>query len=488
MPPGRPGTLTPEQEIKLRELWALTLKTFGVYEAPSGDSAADATEPPSREDTATPTPSEVSDASGKKDKKRSRLNVFKKKDKTDKNTVESEPASAATSTADISQLSIADEDDKHGQTKDFKTALANSAPEDLRKTFWSMVKHDHPDALLLRFLRARKWDVEKALVMMISTMHWRQEEQHVDDDIIKNGELFALEQSKSSDPKTKKDGEDFLAQMRMGKSFLHGLDKEGRPMCVVRVRLHKGGEQQESSLERFTVYTIETARMVLRPPIDTATIVFDMTSFSMANMDYTPVKFMIKCFEANYPESLGTVLVYKAPWIFNAIWSVIRGWLDPVVAGKVHFVKNPDELEAFVPKSQILAELGGAEQFEYTYVEPVEGENDTMKDTATRDRIQAERDSIVKRYERSVLGWIHGGKTEKEELERAMQERAEVAEELRANYWTLDPYVRARTLYDRIGMIQPGGKLDFYPKAEAAPTASTEAAPAKQETSEADLD
>ena len=41
-----------------------------------------------------------------------------------------------------------------------------------------------------------------------------------------------------------------------------------------------------------------------------------MTDFSMANMDYTPVKFMIKCFEANYPESLGTVLVYKAPWVF----------------------------------------------------------------------------------------------------------------------------------------------------------------------------
>lgn len=33
--------------------------------------------------------------------------------------------------------------------------------------------------------------------------------------------------------------------------------------------------------------------------------------------DYAPVKFMIKCFEANYPESLGVVLVHKAPWIFQ---------------------------------------------------------------------------------------------------------------------------------------------------------------------------
>ena len=42
-----------------------------------------------------------------------------------------------------------------------------------------------------------------------------------------------------------------------------------------------------------------------------------MTGFSMANMDYGPVKFMIKCFEANYPESLGVVLVHKSPWIFQ---------------------------------------------------------------------------------------------------------------------------------------------------------------------------
>lgn len=44
-----------------------------------------------------------------------------------------------------------------------------------------------------------------------------------------------------------------------------------------------------------------------------------MTGFSMANMDYTPVKFMIKCFEANYPESLGAVLVHNSPWLFQGL-------------------------------------------------------------------------------------------------------------------------------------------------------------------------
>lgn len=30
-----------------------------------------------------------------------------------------------------------------------------------------------------------------------------------------------------------------------------------------------------------------------------------------------PVKFIIKCFEANYPECLGNILIHKAPWIFS---------------------------------------------------------------------------------------------------------------------------------------------------------------------------
>lgn len=202
-----------------------------------------------------------------------------------------------------------------------------------------------------------------------------------------------------------------------------------------------------------------------------------MTDFSMANMDYAPVKFMIKCFEANYPESLGTVLVYKAPWIFNAVWNIIRGWLDPVVAGKVHFVKTIDDLQKFVPSSQIPTELGGAEKWVYEYPEPVEGENVKMADQEVKGKLLEARSELVERYQKSVLEWVvegDGGKS----LDERRRERDEAAELLRANYWLLDPYVRAKTLYDRVGTIGEGGKVDFYPKAvpvSAAPVQATSA-------------
>jgi hypothetical protein len=267
-PAGRPGTLTPEEDKKLRELWGIVMKVFGVEAGSEAVNGAD--------EAASTTTSETA-ADGKKDKKKSRLNVFKR-NKGEKGADDKASTALTGSTpSDISRLSISADDDKFGQTAEFKAAIANIPPEELRRTFWMMVKHDHPDALLLRFLRARKWDVERALVMMISTMQWRLNEMHVDDDIMKNGELGAS-QTTSADAKTKKNAEDFLTQLRMGKSYLHGLDIEGRPMCFVRARLHKAGELTEESLERFTVYTIETARMLLRPPIDTAVSLFSSTN------------------------------------------------------------------------------------------------------------------------------------------------------------------------------------------------------------------
>lgn len=186
-----------------------------------------------------------------------------------------------------------------------------------------------------------------------------------------------------------------------------------------------------------------------------------MTHFTMANMDYTPVKFMIKVFEANYPESLGTVLVHKAPWLFQGIWKIIKGWLDPVVAAKVHFTSNVEDLEAFIPRKQIIKELGGDENWEYKFIEPIDGEDAMMNDHETKQKLQDERNGDVLDYQNKTFDWINSGAGEAGQ--KIKDQRDETARKLHDNYWRLDPYVRARTLYDRVGMIEKGGKINFYP-------------------------
>lgn len=162
---------------------------------------------------------------------------------------------------------------------------------------------------------------------------------------------------------------------------------------------------------------------------------------------------------------------------------MIKGWLDPVVAGKVHFTNNMKELEEIIPSNRIPKELDGEEDWEYKFVEPIPGENDKMKDTATRDRILAEREQQYRDFEDATIRWIENHDGEKGKEIKA--EREALAAKLNKGYWVLDPYVRARSLYDRTGVIQSGGKVDFYPLVKAPDVA---AAPAAYDHSADDVD
>jgi hypothetical protein len=459
-PTGHVGNLTAEQEVKLREFWAVLLKVLGVdvKDAPERkllrpvESDSDSSSPP------------AATADAKKTKKR--MGIFSRKNNSNSNgsgTSESESVTSGNGLAESTgSLKISDLDDKYGQTKEFHGILANTSPEELRIAFWSMVKHDHPDMLVLRFLRARKWDVGHALVMLISTIRWRSKEMHLDDKIMPNGDQVP----QTDDDEEVKTAEGFSKLLHLGESFVHGRDKSGRPICYIRVKMHKIGAHSEASLERFTVYLIETTRFLIQYPVETAAIVFDMSDFSLANMDYTPLKFMIKCFEANYPESLGVVLIHKAPWIFSGIWSIIKGWLDPVVASKVHFTKTHEDLEEHIARNQIPKELGGDDDFEYKYAEPVANENEKLKDTASRDALLIERVHKATEFQSATISWIAtAGADDNGENSKIMKARDGIATALRDNYWQLDPYIRARSMYDRLGMLPPQPST-------AAPTSS----------------
>lgn len=143
-------------------------------------------------------------------------------------------------------------------------------------------------------------------------------------------------------------------------------------------------------------------------------------------------------------------------------------------------------MEDFVPRNHILKELGGNENWSYQYVEPVTGENDIMKDTATRDKLLAERAKIVKEFEGATLAWIE--RSTDADATAIKEKRHKLAFTLRDDYWKVDPYLRAKTLYDRLGMIQPGGKIIFYPEAVAATTGPAINGVHKAETSIEDID
>jgi hypothetical protein len=112
--------------------------------------------------------------------------------------------------------------DKYNESAEFVSAMEMYSSEDLRKAFWILTGADDPDILLLRFLRARKWDVEKAINMLISALKWRL--QFGVDEIIKGGELGMEKYFAERGVKG------LRVQFTSGKSFIGGTDNEGRPI------------------------------------------------------------------------------------------------------------------------------------------------------------------------------------------------------------------------------------------------------------------
>lgn len=114
-----------------------------------------------------------------------------------------------------------------------------------------------------------------------------------------------------------------------------------------------------------------------------------------------------------------------------------------------------------------MKELEGDEDWEYKYVEVPENENPKMADKETRDTLVAERQKLAKEIQDVTVEWISTSFKKKTDAASAAKEkRNSLIEQLRAQYWVLDPYVRARSLYDRLNIVQGGGKINFYPGLE----------------------
>ncbi|GIK03807.1 hypothetical protein Aspvir_007881 [Aspergillus viridinutans] len=345
-------------------------------------------------------------------------------------------------------------------------SLTYLSPDDVRWGILTASKHEFPDRWLLRYLRFCKWNVSKAFILILNALQWRIKDMHVDDRLLPEGELRALHQSQApSNAAEAQLSSGFLRQLRMGKCYVHGVDRIGRPLCVIRVRLHRPEHQSEEVMNRYITHIMESVRLLIAPPVETATVIFDMTGFSLANMEYAPVKFIIRCFELYYPESLGVCLIHNAPRIFAGIWKIIKGWIDPDMVTKIHFTKSVEDLAQFIHPSRIVSELGGDEDWEYEYTEPEMDENDLMEDDEGRNALLTERQHISETFLSLTSQWIEATRLDSpDEAAIVQSRRLKLMEQLRVNYWKLDPFVRARNFLDRTGVIREGGRIRHYPE------------------------
>ncbi|KAI8810714.1 CRAL-TRIO domain-containing protein [Cladochytrium replicatum] len=300
--------------------------------------------------------------------------------------------------------------------------------------FWVTLGIEHPDTLISRFLRARKWDVEKAVEMIKHSIKWRKDYGTLE--IIREGEACL-------------DKEEIVS----GKVYFNDVDQLGRPVASIHVRMHNKYKVSLELTKRLTVILLETGRQLIRPPVIAATLIFDMTHFGLVNMDYNFINFLVSTLEAHYPESLGAALILNAPWIFNGCWTIIRPWLDPVVASKVHFIQSKD-LDQHIKKENInkaLDEKNFTSDYVFTYAEP------TADDIAWEKKIKGDKDAQDKAREEYKAAWTEFNAVNREWYsvtdESAAGDvetrRETAARKLREKLAVLDIYLRGRTTYHR---------------------------------------
>lgn len=196
--------------------------------------------------------------------------------------------------------------------------------------------------------------------------------------------------------------------------------------------------------------------------------------------------------------------------------------LKEEIREKIDFTNSFADLSAHIEPTTIPEELGGPVPFKYVYAEPVAGENAAMADTAARDAVLATREALARDWEAATLEWLrvtsssapaptngddasaataaeasevpaaaaaaapeaaaaavpavvvpetanatgssndNDDNDDEDAIKTLQARRRAIAARLRANYWDLDPYVRARSMWDRLGYLRSDGTLDYF--------------------------
>ena len=307
-----------------------------------------------------------------------------------------------------------------------KISVENVLDSNDGKELFLAFGEDNPDVILLRWLRARKWNLNNSLDLFFDTLKWRKESQI--NQLIYNGESNLN-----------------LEEIKIGKTYYMGHDKDGRPINYISVKDHIKGQFSTEDTEKLTILLMEIGRKLLIYPNESVTVIFDLNDFSMKNMDYQHLKFLINLLQNYYPESLGLGLIINSPWIFNACWFIIKPWLDPVVENKIHFIKNLDHLHKYVDQDNLPKHFNG-NLSDFNYILPTEEEQLMLsiirQDHLGKTKATEKHFEASKSYLRWTLEWANSNSNNNEDL---LEQRNKSLKQLKYSYEQLLPYISTRS-------------------------------------------
>ncbi|XP_071722547.1 SEC14 cytosolic factor-like [Rutidosis leptorrhynchoides] len=206
-------------------------------------------------------------------------------------------------------------------------ALVDQVEEPLKATFQN-VHQGYPTETLVRFLKARDWNVAKAHKMLVDCLEWRV---HNDiDDML----------TKPIVPP------DFYKEVRDSQLIgMSGYSREGLPVIAIGVGLSTYDKASVHYYVQSHIQINEYRDSVILPsaskkhgrPITTCVKVLDMSGLKFSALNQIKILTAISTIDdLNYPEKTNTYYVVNTPYIFTACWKVVKPLLHERTRKKVN--------------------------------------------------------------------------------------------------------------------------------------------------------